>query len=413
MRDRNKLFVLGIMSATVVVFLTMQLTPGVRAGQDLARGFIVDNLNGEVYQVFYGQLHSHTLDSDGGRFRAGDIVGGTPADAYAYARYTAGLDFFSLADHCSYPYDPNHNPPDPLLDLGLNDEKYTSLKAVADSFNVAGSFVTFWGFEWTSDDTSWGGPATLLGKGHITIINSPDLCEADEPPTNDLNGLVDWMSKPSTDGSQNSRDCIAFFNHPGQYGYDFDKFLFNYTDKIVGMELWNTDDDYYDNNWYSNASKGGWNNALGKGWYIGASGSQDNHYRDWGTMNEWRMAVLAQEKTRESIYAAMKARRFYSTRDKNLVLSFTCNGAQMGSQIAGGRLNVVIEASDGDGEIFSKIWLFKNGQKIKNWNPNSTDPTVTTTVNGTKGDYFYVLVEQSGEFKWAAISSPIFINKYK
>jgi len=398
MRARNKLSVLGILSATVMVFLTMQMAPGVCADPQLARGFIFDSLTGAVYHVYYGQLHSHTYDSDGHLGKSG-----TPAEAYSYARFTAGLDFFSVADHCSYPYDPSD--PSGKGNDGLTVEEYKLLKETANQANSQ-NFVTFWGFEWTSDDTSWGGPDTLLGKGHITIINSPDLCEADEPPTNDLNGLVDWMSKPS-------RDCIAFFNHPGQYGYDFDKFLFNYSDKIVGMELWNTDNDYYENNWYSNDSKGGWNNALGKGWYIGASGSQDNHYRDWGTMNEWRMAVLAQEKTRESIYAAMKARRFYSTRDKNLVLSFTCNGAQMGSQIAGGRLNVEIKASDGNDEIFSKIWLFKNGQKIKNWNPNSTNPYVTTTVNGTKGDYFYVLVEQSGEFKWAAISSPIFINKYK
>jgi hypothetical protein len=397
MRARNKLFVLGILSAIVVVFLTMQLTPGVCTGQELARGFIVDSLTGAVYGVYYGQLHGHTKDSDGGR--PIDLPGGTPGDAYEYARDTAGLDFFSVADHCSYPYDPSD--PTGKGNDGLTVEKYNNLKGVANEFNEDGQFVAFWGFEWTSDDTSWGGPATLLGKGHITIINSPDHCEADEPPTNDLNGLVDWMSDPA-------RDCIAFFNHPGQYGYDFDNFLFNFSDKIVGMELWNRDDDYYDNNYYGNGS---WNDALGKGWYIGASGSGDNHDRDWGTLNEWRMAVLAEEKTRPSIYAAMKARRFYSTRDKNLVLSFACNGAQMGSQIPGGRLNVVIDASDGNGEIFSKIWLFKNGKKIQNWNPNSTNPYVTTTVSGTKGDYFYVLVEQSREFKWAAISSPIFINK--
>ena len=392
MRARNNLIALGILSATVVVFLTMQLTPGICADQKLAQRLIVDNLTGAVYNVYYGQLHSHTDNSDGL---------GTPAEAYAYARDEAYLDFFSVADHCSYPYDPSD--PSGNGNDGLTVDEYNIQKAVADGFNAPGTFVTFWGFEWTSDDTSWGGPDTLLGKGHITIINSPDHCEADEVPTNDLNGLVEWMSDPT-------RDCIAFFNHPGQYGYDFDNFLFNYSDKIVGMELWNRDDDYYGTNYYGNGS---WHNALGKGWYIGAAGSQDNHDADWGTLNEWRMAVLAQEWTRESIYAAMKARRFYSTRDKDLVLSFTCNDAQMGSQIAGGSLNVVIDASDGGLEIFSKIWLFKNGKKIQHWSPNSTNPHVTTTVKGTKGDYFYVLVEQSGEFKWAAISSPIFINKYK
>jgi hypothetical protein len=389
MRARNNLIARGILSAIVLVFLTMQITPGIYAQKTSVS---------TVYKVYYGQLHSHTYDSDG---HTNPPRSGTPAEAYAYARDEAHLDFFSVADHCSYPYDPSD--PSGKGNDGLTVEEYKLLKETANQANSQ-NFVTFWGFEWTSDDTSWGGPATLLGKGHITIINSPDHCEADEPPTNDLNGLVEWMSDSTRD------DCIAFFNHPGQYGYDFDKFLFNYSDKIVGMELWNRDDDYYDTNYYGNGS---WNDALGKGWYIGAAGSQDNHDADWGTLNEWRMAVLAQEKTRESIYDAMKARRFYSTRDKNLELSFTCNRAQMGSQIAGGRLNVVIEATDGDGEIFSKIWLFKNGKKIKNWNPNITHPVVTTTVSGTKGDYFYVLVEQAGEFKWAAISSPIFINKYK
>jgi len=363
-------------------------------------------LNGAVYHVYYGQLHSHTTDSDGGR---PDYIGGAPDDAYKYARDTAGLDFFSVADHCSYPYDPD-NPSNPYGNDGLTKEEYDNQKAVADSFNVPGKFVTFWGFEWTSDDTSWGGPSTLLGKGHITIINSPDHCEADEPPTNDLNGLVAWMEERDEKGEE-KRDCIAFFNHPGQYGYDFDHFNFTHTDKIVGMELWNRDDDYYSHGWYSSYhGRGSWyDEALSKGWYIGATGSEDNHYKNWGTLTEWRMAVLAEEKTRSSIYAAMKARRFYSSRDKNLVLSFTCNGAQMGSRIKGGVLNVVIEASDGDGEIFSKIWLIKNGEKINNWTPRSRNPIISTKVKGRPGDYLYVIVEQSGEFKWQAISSPIFI----
>jgi hypothetical protein len=329
--------------------------------------------NAVGYNVYYGQLHSHTNLSDGY---------GSPEKAYKYARDTAGLDFFSIADHCSYPYESG----------GLSEAKYQDMISIADSYNEDGTYVTFWGFEWTSDSTAWGGPDTLLGKGHITVINSPDHCEAIDEATNDLNELVEWLS---------DRDAIAFFNHPGQYGTTFDYFNFDYTDKFVGMELWNRNSDYYGSGtWY--------HNTMDKGWYIGASGSQDNHDLNWGTLNEWRMAILAPALTREDLLDAMKARRFYSSRDNNLVLSFTCNGYQMGSVIeAGTDLSVVIEASDGDSEIFSQIDLLENETVIETWTPNSTNPILSTTVNGDPADYFYVRVYQGGG--WQAISSPIFI----
>jgi len=329
----------------------------------------------QVYNVYYGQLHSHTNDSDGS---------GTPAEAYEFARDNAGLDFFSLADHCSYPYGANES---------LTVTKYQIQQSIANRYNDDGNFVTFWGFEWTSFDKSSYSPSTLLGKGHIAIINSPDYCEAIDESTNDLNELVDWMS---------TRDCIGFFNHPGRSNLTFDHFIFNHSEKIVGMELWNRSVDFYDNgSWY--------HSALEKGWYIGAAGSQDNHSKQWGTVNEWRMAVLAPELTRASLYEAMKKRRFYSSRDENLVLSFTCNDAEMGSKIIGGDLNVQINASDGNGESFSKIDLLKNGSVIQTWTPNSTNPSLSTTTSGIDGDYFYVMVYQEGS-EWTAISSPIFID---
>jgi hypothetical protein len=333
------------------------------------------------YHVYYGQLHSHTSLSDGS---------GTPDEAYRYARDTAKLDFFAIADHCSYPYD-----------RMMTVAGYQGMQATANRYNHDGVFVTFWGFEWTSDDTSWGGPSTLLGKGHVTVINSPDFCRATDQATNELNELVEWMS---------TRDVIAFFNHPGQYKTTFDKFAFNHADTIVGMELWNGSTDYYANDGYygDDGGLGYYDEAINRGWHIGAAGSGDNHAGDWGTQNEWRMAVLAPEKTRASIYAAMKARRFYSSRDRNLALSFTCNGAQMGSSIAGGTLDIDIEATDADGEIFSRIDLLKNGTVVQTWSPNVTHPHVTTTQDGRQGDDFYVRVYQSGE--WAAISSPVFIT---
>jgi len=104
----------------------------------------------------------------------------------------------------------------------------------------------------------------------------------------------------------------------------------------------------------------------------------------------------------------MKARRFYSSRDKNLALSFQCNKAQMGSRIAGGALNIEIEATDADNETFARIELLKNGTVVQAWTPNATHPQVTTTQTGRQGDDFCVRVYQSGT--WTAISSPIFIT---
>jgi len=323
-----------------------------------------------AYNVYYGQLHCHTNISDGS---------GTPSEAYKYARDTAQLDFFSIADHDYYPDD-------------MTASDWTTIKNAANSYNQDGVFTTFWGFEWTSDSTVW--QPNGLAQGHITIINSDDFCISTYEPTRTLNQLVTWLDARD--------DVVAFFNHPGQYGTDFDNFNFNHSEKIVGMELWNRSDDYYGTGyWY--------HSALDKGWYIGATGSQDNHSKNWGTLNEWRMAILAPEKTRASLLDAMQARRFYSSRDKNLALSFTCNGAEMGSRIDGGTLNVVIDASDADGEKFSRIDLLKNGTVFKTWSLDATHPHVTTTLNGTLGDYFYVNVYQSGESGWRAISSPIFI----
>jgi len=349
---------------------------GCAEGTNLAIG---DSPSIGGYNVYYGQLHCHTNISDGQ---------GSPSEAYAYARDTAGLDFFSIADHDYWPDD-------------MTQADWETIKDTANGYNDDGTYVTFWGFEWTSDIPE-PGYETLTGKGHFTIINSDDWCNAKKEPTNELEELVNWLDE---------RDVIAVFNHPGQYDTTFDGFNFNYTDKIVGMELWNESDDFYSNDGYYNDDKGlpYFDEAIVRGWYIGATGSQDNHRKGWGTENEWRMAVLAPERTRASIYAAMQARRFYSSRDRNLALSFRVNGAEMGSKIGGGSLSIQIEASDGDNEIFSSIELLKNGIVIETWTPGVTNPNVSVTSTGTDEDYFYVRVNQSGEDGWRAISSPIFI----
>jgi hypothetical protein len=139
--------------------------------------------------------------------------------------------------------------------------------------------------------------------------------------------------------------------------------------------------------------------ALSRDWYIGASGSDDNHQGTWGTRSDYPMAVLATEKTRAAIFDAMKARRFYSTADKNLVVFFTADGTHVGSKILDSSQNIAIDASDGDGESFESIKLIRNGVLVQQWSPSTTNSDVTVTQIGDDGDYFYVIVTQSGGYE--------------
>ena len=310
-----------------------------------------DDLDGNKF--WYGLLHSHTAVSDGK---------GTPAQAYQYARDTAKLDFFGIADH----------------DYMISSSEWSTIKSAANNYN-SNTFVTFWGFEWTSDN------------GHIAVVNPSDICSSGTSSCSSPSQLSSWLS---------SRDVAAFFNHPGSYGNNLNGYQFTRTEKIVGMELWNR------SSGFSYYRAGYYDQAIRAGWFIGAAGSDDNHSANWGNSNSYRLAVLAPEKTRVAIFDAIKARRFFSTSDKNLKMSFMCNGAQMGAKIQGGTLNCTVKALDT--ENFSRIQLLKNGTLAKEWSVSVNNPSVVQSVTAVRGDYFYVIVRQADGNE--AISSPIFIT---
>jgi subtilisin family serine protease len=320
------------------------------------------------YNVYYGHLHNHSNVSDGT---------GTPASAYDYAKNVAGLDFFGLADHA----------------FMISSNGWNSIKAAANAYNQDGVFATLWGFEWSSNG-NW---------GHIAVINTPDYCTSVDSATDTFDELVSWLA---------TRDGIAFFNHPGREDdnhREFNHFNSQPSDKFVGIELFNKSDGfsvyYYNDGYYSNdGNKSYYDEALERGWDIGASGSEDNHDGTWGTQTDYRMAVLAEAKTRTAIYNAIKERRFFSTLD-NIALSFELGGQQMGSIVNPGTYECVIEATDGDAELFTEIQLIKNGEIIQTWYPNSAFPFIVHQVTTYAGEYYYVKVTQTDGDE--AISSPI------
>ncbi|MFO7722242.1 MAG: CehA/McbA family metallohydrolase [Bacteroidales bacterium] len=323
------------------------------------------------FNVYYGSLHNHCNHSDGV---------GTADQAYNYAKNTAGLDFFSLADHAE----------------AVSSTEWAATKTAANAYNQDGVFTAFWGFEWSHST-----------QGHVAVINSDDYCASNQTATNTFTNFLGWLS---------TRECVAYFNHPGRQnstGVEFNHFTNPPSDKFVGMELWNKNDlfdqYYYTDGYYPNDGNLSWyDEALVRGWQIGAGGAEDNHTGDWGTRTTNRMAILASNLTRTDLYNAMKERRFFTTTDMNLALSFKINGSEMGSSIIGGYYNLLIQASDGNGELFTKVDLLKNGQVIQTWLPNQAIISITQAISVLDGDYYYIRVKQTDGDE--AISSPIHIS---
>ncbi|MDD4972067.1 MAG: CehA/McbA family metallohydrolase [Paludibacter sp.] len=322
------------------------------------------------YTVYYGHLHNHTNYSDGT---------GTPADAYNYAKNTAKLDFFGISDHDNY----------------LDSLKWANTKIQADAFNQDGVFSTFYGFEWSYFGT----------YGHVTVVGTPDYTTV--VATNTFENLKTWLS---------TRQGIAFFNHPGREdtnSKEFDHFTGTPSNKFVGIELWNKTEgfnSFYYNDGYTpnDNSKGYYEEALSLGWKIGAAGAGDDHLGTWGTGEDYRMAILSNNLTRADLWEAIQARRFYSTMDKNLALSFKINNQEMGSTLAPGASTFQVQASDADGEVFTNVNLYdKTHTLIQSWTPNATIVNVSTNLITSNGDFYYVKVTEAdgGE----AVSSPIWV----
>lgn len=228
------------------------------------------------YNIYFGDFHSHTTNSDGT---------GTPSQAYKQA-IEYGADFLAVTDH------------------SWEDKIYWDSCRVTADKNTSDSFVAIAGFEMTK---SW---------GHMCIFNTSWYTYSDSNIERD--SFYSILAKDS--------QCIAQWNHPTEMTDEFDKFS-GYSpelDKIINLlEIIN---DKRDEIFESSYIK-----ALDKGWHVSPAANSDNHNGQWIKGYSRRTAVLATGLTRDEIYTAMKNHRTYATEDKNLQVHFFINGHMMGS----------------------------------------------------------------------------------
>ncbi len=249
-----------------------------------------------VYNLYFGDLHSHTSYSDGTAL---------PDDAYAYAR-GVGADFLAVTDHY----------------FQLNDAEWEALLGSADRNNVDGEFVAMAGYEYYLT-----GINEINVYGTRTMAPEPGLTpKASYEGTRMTGGsflpwLYDWIAQ--------EQGAIGQWNHPLSYGcpvaWDYFQFDFWTEERDSGMGMlecynWGYRDESYVK-------------ALDAGWHMMPTATEDDHYGTWISTLGIRTVLLAPSLSRADLYDAMRAGRGYATLDSNLEIRFDVDGAVMGSDL--------------------------------------------------------------------------------
>ncbi|MHA2208405.1 MAG: DUF3604 domain-containing protein [Candidatus Thorarchaeota archaeon] len=121
---------------------------------------IVDDFPAGSPMIYWGDLHSHSMVSDGS---------GTPDESYYYGRYISKLDFMAMTDHGE-----DFTYLDRLKTGTAEFQDY--LKSTSNAYEP-GEFVSFYGAEWTSeyvDQILFLVPVPIASGGHYTCIFSGD-----------------------------------------------------------------------------------------------------------------------------------------------------------------------------------------------------------------------------------------------
>lgn len=384
----------------VTVMLTVQRADGKQAVKTWS--FTVGKAQ---YQLYFGQLHSHTTYSDGSGSLASalEYVQGLPEDA--------NVDFVAFTDHSNYFDEKNSaNPEDALYDMSKatpsSQEVWKEYKGTIADFNASQSdVVAIGGFEMT-----WSG-----GPGHINTFNTPGIVSRNNKTLNNktddagMKAYYSLLSRPEGAGS------LSQFNHPGSTFGTFSDFA--YWDAVIDtriqmVEVGNGEGAIGAGGYFPSYEY--YTMALDKGWHLAPTNNQDNHKGKWGNANNARDVVLTDDFSEQGIYKAIQDMRMYATEDKNLEIYYSVNGNLLGSTISEvpEKLNFSVQVSDPDGsDSIQKVELIVNSGKVAyTWDDAavlaSGDLSCELNPDYT---YYYVRVTQNdGDL---AVTSPVWVGE--
>lgn len=312
--------------------------------------------DGSEMNLYAGELHGHTLDSDGK---------GTIEEAYTYARDVAGLDFFSITDHSNYfsgdTYQVEH----------VNN---------AESFNEPGKFVALFGFEQTYNNATYYGHLNTINYGSFTTRSTK------------LEKYYTAMAE--------GENAIVMFNHPGYKWGNFCEYEFwsEEFDKVVNLS--EIKGKSYDTEYAL---------SLTKGWHLSPLYNEDNHNKSWGNVSEYCGYALAPSLTRENIVEAFQKNRTYTTTDKSLKVYYKINDEWMGARLNNpDKLKVSITLQTSKPIGLGKVYLIgEDNIIVASQNLGRTKKYTWEFEIDPEYDYYYVKVHN--DTTWC-VTAPIWIE---
>ena len=355
------------------------------------------------FQLYFGQLHSHTTYSDG----SGTLD--TALDYIASLPKSANVQFVAFTDHSNY-FDTTSaaNPTAAMNDASLMPEASRALwnayRNQITTFNSRQTdIVAIAGYEMT-----WSG-----GPGHINSFNTDGLVSRNNAELNNKAGDAGMKLYYQTMNNDNG-ESLHQFNHPGATFGNFTDFSYwdEETDAhIFLVEVGNGEGQIGAGGYYPSYEQ--YIIALDKGWHLGPTNNQDNHKGRWGNANDARDVVLTNDFSVEGIYEAIRNLRIYATEDKNLEIGYTVNDQQMGTIFndnnpVGDKMNVVVRVFDPDNkDSIVKVELVSDGGVTSyTWNnaEEIASGMLTAEINPEYSYYFVRVTQADGDL---AVTAPI------
>lgn len=337
--------------------------------------------------VWWGDIHGHTMHSDGL---------GTNDGYFAFARDSSALDFAAITDHD---------------DIGprLLDEEWEELKESVQEWYEPGRFVTFLGHEYRNGKCDmnfyYPGSEGPLLRGTDGNFSDPAVISK---KMGDIGGLIIPHMHFGADWSGFDQDIyrvMEVYSSHGSSEYKGCPREIPYLSKQIQKTSDSNQTCYV-------------HDILNAGYRLGFTAGSDTHsgrpgFSDWTrvcrTYFGGLTGVFAPELTREAIWNALKARRCFATTGNRSLVYFHVNDAMMGSeiQLKPGKTRKITLKCHGDGEIVH-FTIFRSGEAWKH--SDVGDAHLAVSLEDTmrsQDDWYYARITLSdGGMAWA---SPVWV----